>query len=105
MSLARRQGVFFVKKQPDSSKQPRGWSGPTQLPYTRSEQPKQIERWLHRSHGGTREKEPRHPVSGEQAVPEIQARALGPLVAFESGGEGKLRLLDCEMVYIMTKCP
>ena len=90
------------KNAKNRSKEPRELSGPTQLRYTRSGQPKRIERWLHRSHGGTREKEPRHPVSGEQAVLEIQARALGPLVAFESGGEGKLRLLDCEMVYIMT---
>ena len=90
------------KNSQTAAKEPRGWSGPTQLPYTRSEQPKQIERWLHRSHGGTREKEPRHPVSGEQAVPEIQARALGLLAAFASGGEGKLRSLDRDLVYVMT---
>ena len=61
-----------------------------------------MERRLHRSRGGTREKEPRHPVSGEQAVPEIQARALGLLAAFASGGEGKLRSLDRDLVYVMT---
>ena len=33
---------------------------------------------------------------------EIQARALGLLMAFESGGEGKLRLRDCDLVHFMT---
>ena len=61
-----------------------------------------MERRLHRCRGETREKEPRHPVSGEQAVLKIQARALGLLAAFASGGEGKLRLLDRDLVYVMT---
>ena len=91
--------LFFAKT---AGKEPRRWSGPTQLPHTRAEQLKRIGRWLHRSRGGTRDKEPRHPVSGEQAVPEIQARALGLLAAFASGGEGKLRLLDRDLVYVMT---
>ena len=54
------------------------------------------------NHGRARAKEPRHPISEEQAVLEIQARALGLLMAFESGGEGKLRLRDCDLVHFMT---
>ena len=85
-----------------AGKEPRRWSGPTQLPHTRAEQLKRIARWLLPNHGRARAKEPRHPISEEQAVLEIQARALGLLMAFESGGEGKLRLRDCDLVHFMT---
>ena len=40
-------------------------------------------------------------MSGEQAVREIQARALGLLMAFDRGGQGKLRLRDRDLVYFM----
>ena len=91
--------LFFAKT---AGKEPRRWSGPTQLPHTRAEQLKRIVRRLLPSHGRARAKEPRHRTSEEQAVLEIQARALGLLMAFESGGEGKLRLRDCDLVHFMT---
>ena len=46
-------------------------------------------------YGGSHAKEPRHPMSGEQA------RALGLLMAFDRGGQGKLRLRDRDLVYFM----
>ena len=91
--------LFFAKT---AGKEPRRWSGPTQLPHTRAEQLKRIARWLLPNHGRARAKEPRHPISEEQAVLEIQARALGLLMAFERGGEGKLRLRDYDLVHFMT---
>ena len=77
--------LFFAKT---AGKEPE-WSGPTQPPHTRSKQVKRIPRRLLPSHGEARAKEPRHRISGEQAVLELQACALlGLLVAFTSGGEG-----------------
>ena len=79
------------------------WSGPTQPPHTRSKQVKRIPRRLLPSHGEARAQEPRHRISGEQVVLELQARALlGLLVAFTSGGEGELRLGDHDLVHFMT---
>ena len=81
----------------------REWSGPTQPPHTRSKHVKRIPCRLLPSHGEARAKEPRHRISGEQAVLELQARALlGLLVAFTSGGEGELRLGDHDLVHFMT---
>ena len=86
-----------------AGKEPRELSGPTQPPHTRSKQVKRIPRRLLPSHGEARAKEPRHRISGEQAVLELQARALlGLLVAFTSGGEGELRLGDHDLVHFMT---
>ena len=92
--------MLFAKT---AGKEPREWSGPTQPPHTRSKQVKRILRRLLPSHGEARAKEPRHRISGEQAVLELQARALlGLLVAFTSGGEGELRLGDHDLVHFMT---
>ena len=91
--------LLFAK----TGKEPREWSGPTQPPHTRSKQVKRIPRRLLPSHGEARAQEPRHRISGEQAVLELQACALlGLLVAFTSGGEGELRLGDRDLVHLMT---
>ena len=92
-----------LASRPQVGLEPREWSGPTQPPHTRSKQVKRIPRRLLPSHGEARAKEPRHRISGEQAVLELQARALlGLLVAFTSGGEGELRLGDHDLVHFMT---